>query len=216
MLFKRSFRGRMRMTENVSYELRDAAGNIKQMFQENALGRAILEAAREGYSPYNVDGSVKTGMRAYLALYGIRIPFLTGMWTGSMLISNGVPTAGKALVAGRINGSGSPAAATYIGVGVGTTAFNAADTALETEKLVDGTTSATAHTSGSVSLVTTDVTNDTAQIVATFAFTATLAITESGVFNASSTGTLLCRQTFSAINVVTGDSLQVTWKIDVD
>jgi hypothetical protein len=206
----------MRMTENVTYQLRDKAGNIKRMFQENAIGRAILEAAREGYSPYNADGSMKTGLRAHLALYGLRIPLLTGMWTREMQISNLITTAGKALVAGRINGSGSPAAATYIGVGVGTTGAAIGDTALETEKLVDGTTSATAHTSATVSLVTTDTTNDTAQLVATFAFTATLAITESGCFNASSTGTLLCRQTFSAINVVSGDSLQLTWKIDVD
>jgi hypothetical protein len=204
------------MTENVTYQLRDKAGNIKRMFQENAIGRAILEAAREGYSPYNADGSMKTGLRAHLALYGLRIPLLTGMWTREMQISNLITTAGKALVAGRINGSGSPAAATYIGVGVGTTGAAIGDTALETEKLVDGTTSATAHTSATVSLVTTDTTNDTAQLVATFAFTATLAITESGCFNASSTGTLLCRQTFSAINVVSGDSLQLTWKIDVD
>lgn len=209
-------RGRMRIRENVAYQLVGKDGKLKPMFAVNAIGRAILEAARENYSPYNADGSLKDELRAQLALYGLRIPFLTGFWVNQMQVSNGVPTVGKALVAGRINGSGTPAAAAWIGVGVGTTAFNAADTALETEKIEDGTTSATAHKAASVSLVTTDVTNDTAQLVATFSFTATLAITESGVFNASSTGTLLCRQTFSAINVVTGDSLQVTWKIDVD
>jgi hypothetical protein len=216
MNLKIAQRGRMHLKENVTYQLRDKDGKLKPMFAVNKLGRAILEAARRNFSPYNQDGSLKAGLRAKLALNGLVIPGLTGSWVNEMQVSNGVPTAGKALVAGRINGSGSPAAATYIGVGVGTTAFAAGDTALETEKLVDGTTSATAHTSASVSLVTTDVTNDTAQLVATFAFTATLAITESGAFNASSTGTLLCRQTFSAINVVSGDSLQVTWKIDVD
>lgn len=209
-------RGRMRLQENVAYKLVDKNGNAKSMFALNALGRAIMEAARENYSPYNADGSLKNELRARIALYGMRIPLLFGMWVKEMQVSNGIPTVGKALVAGRINGSGSPAAATYIGVGVGTTAFDAADTALGTEKLEDGTTSTAAHKAATASLVTTDVTNDTAQLVATFAFTATLAITESGVFNASSAGTLLCRQTFSAINVVSGDSLQVTWKIDVD
>lgn len=208
--------GRMRLKENVTYKLVDKNGKAKPMFAVNKLGRAILEAARFNYSPYNADGSIKEGRRAKLALEGLVLPGLTGSWVSEMLVSNGVPTVGKALVAGRINGSGSPAAATYIGVGIGTTGFNAADTALETEKLEDGTSSTAAHKSATVSLVTTDVTNDTAQLVATFAFTATLAITESGVFNASSAGTLLCRQTFSAINVVDGDSLQVTWKIDVD
>lgn len=209
-------RGRMRLQENVAYQLRDKNGNVKPMFEVNKLGMAIIEAARQGYKPYNEAGELKNELRAKLALYGLRIPFLTGFWVKEMQISNGVPTVGKALVAGRINGSGSPAAAAWIGVGVGTTGFAAGDTALETEKLEDGTTAATAHKAATVSLVTTDVTNDTAQLVATFSFTATLAITESGVFNAASTGTLLCRQTFSAINVVSGDSLQVTWKIDVD
>lgn len=213
---KRLVSAKLGLNLNVAYQLKDKNGNLNSMFSVNRFGRLILEAARKDYSPYNADGSQKTGLRANLALYGLRIPGLTGDWVKELQVSNGVPTVGKALVAGRINGSGSPAAAAYIGVGVGTTAFAAGDTALETEKLEDGTTSATAHKAASVSLVTTDVTNDTAQLVATFAFTATLAITESGCFNASSTGTLLCRQTFSAINVVSGDSLQVTWKIDVD
>lgn len=206
----------MQLSENVTYELRDKNGNIKQLFELNSVGRAIMERARKGYNPYNKDGSIKTERRAKLALESLIIPGVTGRWVSEMHLSNGVPTVGKALVAGRINGSGTPAAAAWIGVGVGTTAFSASDTALETEKLEDGTTSAAAHKAATVSLVTTDVTNDTAQLVATFAFTATLAITESGVFNASSAGTLLCRQTFSAINVINGDSLQVTWKIDVD
>jgi hypothetical protein len=215
MFKKTEQRGRMRLVENVAYQLRDAAGNVKPMFAINKLGRMILEAARENYTPYNSDGSVKEGLRAKIALEGLRIQGLTGQWVSEMQVSNGVPTVGKALVAGRINASGAPAAAGWIGIGIGTTAFNATDTALETERQSDGTAS-TAHTAATASLVTTDVTNDTAQLVATFSFTATLAITESGVFNASSAGTILCRQTFSAINVVSGDSLQITWKIDVD
>ena len=209
---KHQERGRMRLKENVTYRHLDKDGNVKKLFSLNKIGAAILEAARANYSPYNADGSLKNEKRAQLALYGLRIPFLTGMWVGEMQVSNGVPTVGKALVAGRINGSGAPAAATYIEVGVGTTAFNIADTALETAI----TDSGLARAAASVSLVTTDTTNDTAQLVLTFTVTGTKAVTESGVFNASSAGTLLCRQTFSAINVVNGDSLQITWKIDVD
>jgi len=205
-------RGRMTLKENVTYRLKDAQGNFKKMFALNKVGRAIMEAAREGYTPYHADGSVKNELRASLALYGLRIPFLTGSWMSEMQVSNGVTTVGKALVAGRINASGAPAAATYIAVGTGTTAFNAADTTLQTETSGSGLDRAAA----SASLVTTDTTNDTAQLVVTFTVTGTVAVTESGVLNAASTGTLLCRQTFSAINVVNGDSLQITWKIDVD
>lgn len=213
---KRLVSAKLGLNLNVAYQHKDKNGNIKPMFSVNRFGRMILEAARKGYNPYNEIGQLKNEFRAKLALYGIRIPVLTGAWVGEMQVSNGVPTVGKALVAGRINGSGTPAAAAWIGAGIGTTAFNAADTALETEKIEDGSTSTAAHEVASVSLVTTDTTNDTAQLVATFNWLATLAITESAVFNASSGGTMLCRQTFSAINVVSGDSLQITWKIDVD
>lgn len=216
MIKKHTERGRMRMAENVRYQLRDQDGNIKPMFAMNKLGVAVLKALRWGYQPYDEQGQLKPGLRSRLALSGLVIPGLTGSWVTEMELSNLVTDAGKAGVASRINGAGSEAAFTYIGVGVGTTAAAAGDTALQTEKLEDGTTSAAAHKSATASRVTTDVTNDTAQLVATFNFTATLAITESGVFNASSAGVLLCRQVFSAINVVSGDSLQVTWKIDVD
>lgn len=125
---------------------------------------------------------------------------------------NLIVSAGKAGVASRINGSGAEAAFTYIGVGTGTTGAAAGDTALEAEKATNGTPTTT-HASASVSRVTTTVTNDTAQDVVTFAFTASVAVTESGVFNAATAGTMLARQTFAVINVVSGDSLQITWKI---
>ena len=48
---------------------------------------------------------------------------------------------------------------------------------------------------------------------ATFgAGTGTGAITESGLFNDSSTGTLLCRQTFAVINKGDSDTLAITWQ----
>jgi len=142
----------------------------------------------------------------------LRIPFITGVWSDSRLISNLVVSAGAAGVASRINGAGSEAAFTYIAVGIGTTAAAAGNTTLESE-IVD---SGLARAAATASRVTTDVTNDTAQLLYTFSVTGTKAVTESGVLNAASAGTLLARQVFSAVNVVNGDSLQVTWKLDVD
>ena len=98
----------------------------------------------------------------------------------------------------------------YIGIGTGTTGALATDTTLETE---------VKRKAGTGTRVTTTVTDDTAQIVVTFAAADTLsgtdAITESGVLNAAAAGVLLCRQTFSALNIDwdAGDSLQVTWKV---
>ena len=51
------------------------------------------------------------------------------------------------------------------------------------------------------------------QSVATISFTSTLAITEHGIFSASSAGTMFDRSVFSAINVVNGDSIQWTWAL---
>lgn len=184
--------------ENVEYVLRDAQGNIKPIFQEYRWTQMLIKAGC--LSPIWIN------TRAAVLLS----PFL-GYWTKAKKVRNGVTTVGKALIAGRLNASGAPAAADYIAVGTGTTAFDAANTTLETETSGSGLTRA----QGTVSLVTTTTTNDTAQVTKTFSVTGTVAVTESGVFNASSSGTLACRQTFSAINVVNGDSLAITWKIAI-
>ena len=36
-----------------------------------------------------------------------------------------------------------------------------------------------------------------------------------GVFNASSSGTMLCRSVFSVVNKAAGDSMTVTWVITI-
>jgi len=190
---KNPFKAKFGLVENVEYQLRDANGNVKPLFQANKIYSWLMKigvASRNLTSP----------------LFGHFVP--------KMVISNLITTVGVSGIAARINGSGSPAAYTYIALGTGTDAAADADTQLVAEI----TTSGGARASASVSLVTTDTAGDTAQLQNTFNFTTggTFAITESGVLNAASTGTLLARQVFSAINVASGDSLQVTWKFDVD
>lgn len=205
-------KARMRLAENVSYQLRDKTGKVKPLFKLNKLGEKMLEALRKDYNPYNDNGVMKEGLRANLALNGLRIPFLMGSWVNRMTISNLVTNAGMAGVASRINGDGAEAVFTYIAIGTGAVAASATDTTLGTEI----TTGGGARAAATASRTTTDVTDDTATLVLTYNFTATFAVTESGVLNAGAAGVLLCRQVFSAINVVNGDSLQVTWDIDVD
>lgn len=195
---------------NVEYQLKDKNGNVKPIFTENKLGKFLLKTVRKYIkNPINDAGQVKTGILNHLAAYGLQIPGITGSFGNFRLYRNLITSAGKAGVASRINGSGSEAAFTYIEVGVGTTAANVADTTLETAI----TDSGLARAAATASRVTTTVTNDTAQLVYSFSVSGTKAVTESGVFNASSSGVLLCRQVFSAINVVSGDSLQITWKV---
>lgn len=187
--------GQYNIRENVQYSLIGKDGKAKKLFQQNSL---YTWAMKKGYlTPFS-----------YMKFGGIPSLFL-GYWSNNIQVANLITNAGFALIAGRLNGSGSPAAATYIAVGTGTNAANVADTTLQTESATAGLSRASA----TVSLVTTTVTNDTAQMLVTFTVTGTVAVTESGVLNAASTGTLLCRQVFSAINVVNGDSLQITWKV---
>lgn len=183
-------KAKLHLTENVTYRVFDKNGKPKKIFKENRLWKWIKKL-------FHLD---------------LQIPLLTGTWDYSKTLANLIPTAGKAGVASRINGDGAEAAFTYLAVGVGTTAADAADTALESE-IVD---SGLARAAATCSRVTTDVTNDTAQLLKSWSVTGTKAVTEAGALNADAAGTLLGRQVFSAINVVSGDTLQITYKFDVD
>ncbi|MCF7898936.1 MAG: hypothetical protein K9L31_03225 [Candidatus Pacebacteria bacterium] len=185
------FNKKIGVKENVEYQLKDQNGNTKQLFKLNKFGKFLNNIGIISPEAKNV---------------------LVGSFVDKLVISNLVTNAGMADVAGLINGSGSPASFTYIALGSGSTSADATDTTLETEI----TTNGGARAEAAVSLVTTDVTDDTAQLVETFSFTGALSITESGVLNAASSGTLLARQVFSTISVANGDSLQITWKFDVD
>lgn len=184
--------GRFRIKNNVEYRLIGKDGNTKRIFRP------------WGFIQKLISFGILTPLHP-------KIPFLFGYWADSFVVSNLVVDAGKAGVAGLINGVITNFFE-YIAIGTGAVAPAAGDTALGAEI----TTGGGARAVGTTSRVTTDVTNDTAQIVLTFNFTASFAVTESGVLDSASAGTLLARQTFTAINVVNGDSLQVTWKFDVD
>lgn len=126
-------------------------------------------------------------------------------------IDNLVVSAGKAEVAALIGGVAGGVAFGYIAIGTGATGPAAGNTTLEAEI----TTGGGERGASSNSQITTAVTNDTLQAEKTFTFTAAFAVTEAGLLNAASTGDLLSRQTFTAINVANADTLTITWKIQV-
>ncbi|RLI98017.1 MAG: hypothetical protein DRP00_02935 [Candidatus Aenigmatarchaeota archaeon] len=98
------------------------------------------------------------------------------------------------------------AAFQYIAIGSGTTAPSGSDTALENELF---------RKAGTITIETTNISGDTLRVEATFTFDANYSISESGLFNASSGGTMLARQTFSAIDVTPAYELTIVWKIVV-
>lgn len=114
-----------------------------------------------------------------------------------------VTNAGKDIITNRISGAGTEPK--FVAVGTGSTAEAATQTALVTEVETRAT--------GTSSRQTTSTANDTYQVVGTVSITATRALQESGLFDASTVGNMLCRGVFTTINLVNGDTIQMTWKV---
>ena len=120
-------------------------------------------------------------------------------------VKNLVVTVGKNFIASRMKDA-TATAMTHMEVGTGTTAAAVGDTALQTPVA-----------SSRVTLTSTTVTTNSVAYVATFpAGTGTGALTEAGLFNASSSGTMLCRTVFSVINKGAADTLGITWTVTVN
>lgn len=141
----------------------------------------------------------------------LKIPFVTGHWTTKAVKHNLVTTVGKKAVADQLGGT-TTAPMTAVALGIGTTAAAAGDTTLESEIVADGGERGAA----TVSNQTTTTTGDTERWIKTFTFTGSRAVTEEGILNNNTSGgVLLARQVFSAVNVVSGDSLQITHNVQV-
>lgn len=120
---------------------------------------------------------------------------------------NLVVNSGLSYIISRMKDTDSTAMS-HLAVGTNTTAASASQTALLTEIARVALTSTT--------IVTTTVSNDSIQYVATFdPGVATGAITEAGILNAASSGTMLARTVFPVINKGALDTLTITWKVTV-
>ena len=117
-------------------------------------------------------------------------------------VPNLVVTVGKNYIASRMVGTSSTVMG-YMSIGTGTGTPAAGDTTLGTESYRQALSSFTSST-------------NTVTATATFAAgNGTGAITEAGIFNASSGGTMLCRTTFPVVNKAAGDSIGITWTVTV-
>ena len=116
-------------------------------------------------------------------------------------VPNLVVTAGKNYVADRIKNNST--VMSHMAIGTGSTAAAAGNTALGSES------ARTALTSSTVS------SNEIVYVDTFAAGTGTGAITEAGIFNASSGGTMLCRTVFSVVNKGASDAMTITWTVTV-
>tara|TARA_B100000085_G_C18417431_1_gene461207 strand:+ start:55 stop:498 length:444 start_codon:yes stop_codon:yes gene_type:complete len=117
-------------------------------------------------------------------------------------VKNLVVDDGLEYIASRMKDT-SATAMSHMAIGTGSTAAAASDTALGTEAARQALTSTT-------------VTANAVAYVASFAAgTGTGAITEAGILNANSGGTLLCRTVFSVVNKGASDSMTITWTVTI-
>lgn len=116
-------------------------------------------------------------------------------------IKNLVVTTGKEFIAARMVGT--PTEMSHMAIGAGTTAAAAGDTALGSEL-------------GRVTLASDSASGAVVTYTASFpAGTGTGAVTEAGILNAGSGGTMLCRTVFAVVNKGADDAMSITWQITV-
>jgi len=120
-----------------------------------------------------------------------------------------IATVGKNAVAEMIAAIGSNEGFDQLALGTSGTAAAATNTALAEELVGSGLAKATA--------TCTTTTANILQLQHTWTATGTKAVKECGIFNShtATDGTILARSAFSAINVDSGDSLQITYKITI-
>jgi hypothetical protein len=117
------------------------------------------------------------------------------------VLRNLVVTTGRTFIAARMVGT--PTAMSHMALGAGGTAAALGDSALGSE-------------AGRVALATGTSASNVVTYTANFpAGTASGAITEAGIFNASSAGTMLCRTVFPVVNKGANDSVGITWAVTI-
>jgi len=115
-------------------------------------------------------------------------------------INNLVVTTGLGFIASRMKDTTADAMS-YMSIGTGTTAAAAGDTTLATELDRNAITS------------TTVTGNEIAYVSSWAAGDGSGAVTEAGIFNDASAGTMLARTVFSVVNKAANDTLSITWTI---
>ena len=126
---------------------------------------------------------------------------------------NTIMNVGLAEITNLLGNVSSPVAFTYLANWASTaTPIDPTLTALVSENSATGS----ARASATVTQETTNVADDTLQLVHQWTITGNITVNEVGIFNATPAGTMLCRQVTSATkNLVNGDTFTVTYKIIV-
>ena len=125
-------------------------------------------------------------------------------------INNLVVTAGKSWVASRMQGVAA-SVITHMAIGTGTTAAAIGDTILETEV----TRQALATSGGVASTNTITFSRTFAADDPNITAPATTPVTEAGLFNDVTAGTMLARTVFAVVNKAETDSMTISWVVTI-
>lgn len=122
-----------------------------------------------------------------------------------------VTNASFAVLSGLALNVDAQTAFTYLANGSGSTAAAASQTALVSE---NNNTYGFGRAAATCTRATTTQTNDTAQLVKTWTATGTVTVREVGIFNASSSGTMLARSVLAADKTIaSGETYALTYKV---
>lgn len=148
--------------------------------------------------------SIKTGKGFNEGIYydvnmHIELRDKDGNLKDERFVHNTVTTAGKNGVADQLLASPTLSKPTHMAVGTGTPSGTALGTELDRNALTSKTRSGAV-----VTMVGDWAAGD-----------GTGAITEAGIFDASSAGNMYCSASFSVINKAAGDSLSISWTLTV-
>lgn len=145
----------------------------------------------------------KTDFLTAKGTLGIVLTDQNGNLKQELNVTNLVVDTGLDYIASRMKDA-TATAMTHMAIGSGTNDPAPGNTALQTSL-------------GRVALTSTTVTGNSVTYIASFAAgTGTGAVTEAGIFNAVSAGTMLCRTEFAVINKAAGDSMTITWTVTVE
>lgn len=163
------------------------------------------------------------GWRRVALARSLRLPHFYGQLWLTLIRADGEPvelglasmrvvtTAGVNFIVDAFQGTVEPEILKYHGVGTGTNSEASADTALQTEC----TTALNPDSTRATGSLTEGASANIFRTVGTVTFDASAAVTEHGIFSQAATGggTLLDRSVFSAVNVVSADSIQSTYDL---
>jgi hypothetical protein len=150
-----------------------------------------------------IDGTLRVTGRLDIKLYDA-----SGQLKDERQVDNLVVSAGKTWIAARMGATSLPNAMGYMALGTSQTTPGASDTTLG------------AQVGSAVALTSTTQTTNSVAYVCTFGSSVPSASAntyyEAGIFNASTSGTMLAHSVFTGITKQATDTMTITWTVTIN